>query len=163
MKKNLIIFRLYDRNYCEKGNPETLVVYLGEDNVIRYSLYGGWQDSGMGYAISSLQLKESLPMNPALFRNTEELRLRINAILRTVCGSHDVHSYEILNELKEKPKVKRTRKPSKPNQKLVDAVIEDLKESFAFGDYTVLEELLFFIPKDNLIQALPEELWEKFK
>jgi hypothetical protein len=162
MKKTLIIFRLYDRHYGDKGNPQTLGVYLGEDNVIRYSLYGGWQDSGMGYAISNLQLKESLPMSPALFRNTEELRLRINAILRTGCGSHDVYSYEILNELKEKPKVKRTKKV-KPNQKLVDAVIEDLKKSFAFGDYTVLEELLFFIPKENLVQALPEEEWKKFK
>ncbi len=162
MKKTLIIFRLYDSHYGDKGNPETLGVYLGEDNVIRYSLYTGWQDSGMGCAISNLQLKESLPMSPALFRTTLDLRLRISTILRTGCGSNDVYSYEILNELKEKPKVKRTRKP-KPNQKLVDAVIEDLKESFKFGDYTVLEELLFFIPKENLIQALPEEQWSKFK
>lgn len=162
MKKTLIIFRLYDSNYGEKGNPETLGVYLGEDNVIRYSLYGGWQDSGMGFAISNLQLRESLPMSPALFKNTEELRLRITAILRTGCGSNKVKSFEILNELRDKPKVKRTKKV-KPNQKLVDAVIEDLKKSFAFGDYTVLEELLFFIPKENLVQALPEEEWVKYK
>jgi hypothetical protein len=101
-------------------------------------------------------------MSPALYRTTLDLRLRISTILRTGCGSNDVYSYEILNELKEKPKVKRTRKP-KPNQELVDAVIEDLKKSFLVGDYTVLEELLFFIPKENLIQALPEEQWSKFK
>ena len=47
-------------------------------------------------------------------------------------------------------------------QKIVDAVIEDLKKSFETGDYTVLEELLFMIPKNNLIQALPEEDWHKF-
>ncbi len=163
MKKTLIIFRLYDRTYGDKGNPQTLGVYLGEDNVIRYSLYSGWQDSGMGCAISNLCLRESLPINPALYRNTNELRVRITAILHTGVGSNQVRTYEILNELKEKPKVKRTRKPSKPNQKLVDAVIEDLKKGFMHGDYTVLEELLFFIPKENLVQALPEEQWSKFK
>ena len=48
-------------------------------------------------------------------------------------------------------------------QRIVDAVIEDLKKSFAVGDYTVLEELLFFVKKKNLIQALPEEDWKMFK
>lgn len=47
-------------------------------------------------------------------------------------------------------------------EKLRDAVIEDLKESFAVGDYTVLDELLSFIPLPNLVQALPEEMWVKF-
>jgi len=44
-------------------------------------------------------------------------------------------------------------------QKLVDDVIEDLKESLVSGDFTVLDELLKFIPSKNLIQALPEEKW----
>lgn len=47
-------------------------------------------------------------------------------------------------------------------EKLVDAVVEDLKESFIYGDYTVLYELLMLIPTDNLIQALPEEKQSKF-
>jgi len=51
----------------------------------------------------------------------------------------------------------------KTKQELVDAVIDDLKKSFEHGDYTVLEELLFFIPKQNLIQALPEEDWKRFE
>ena len=53
--------------------------------------------------------------------------------------------------------------PIDSNQKLINAVIEDLKKSFEYGDYTVLDELLHFIPKENLIQALPEEKWEKYK
>lgn len=53
-------------------------------------------------------------------------------------------------------------KKEKVNQKLVDAVIEDMKKNFAVGDYTVLDELLKFIPKVNLLQALPEEDWSKF-
>lgn len=48
-------------------------------------------------------------------------------------------------------------------QQLIDAVIEDLKKGFEYGDYTVLDELLHFIPRKNLIQALPEEEWEKYK
>jgi hypothetical protein len=48
-------------------------------------------------------------------------------------------------------------------QALVDAVIDDLKENFRFGDYTVLDELLMMLNNVNLIQALPEEQWDKFK
>ncbi len=55
----------------------------------------------------------------------------------------------------------QTTKTTKQN--LVDAVIEDLKKGFAAGDYTVLDELLHFIPNDDLIHALPEEEWKKWK
>ena len=48
-------------------------------------------------------------------------------------------------------------------QEIVDAVIESLKKDFNLGDYTVLDELLSFIPIKNLIQALPEEEWPKYK
>jgi hypothetical protein len=48
-------------------------------------------------------------------------------------------------------------------QKLINAVIKDLKKGFALGDYTVLNELLGFIPDKNLLQALPEEQWKKHK
>lgn len=48
-------------------------------------------------------------------------------------------------------------------QKLVDDVIEDLKESLASGDFTVLDELLKFVPARNLIQALPEEKWNDYQ
>lgn len=47
-------------------------------------------------------------------------------------------------------------------QKLVDDVIDDLKESFNHGDYTVLDDLLKRIPSKNLIQALPEEKWKNY-
>lgn len=52
---------------------------------------------------------------------------------------------------------------SEEKQVLVDAVIEDLKKGFAVGDYTVLDELLGFVPTENLIESLPEEEWSKFK
>jgi hypothetical protein len=55
---------------------------------------------------------------------------------------------------------KNTQEENK--QKLVDDVIEDLKDSFKHGDYTVLDELLKFIPSKNLIQALPEEKWKNY-
>lgn len=48
-------------------------------------------------------------------------------------------------------------------QQLVDAVIEDLKKGFALGDYTVLDELLNKLQIKTLVQALPEEDWDKYK
>lgn len=47
-------------------------------------------------------------------------------------------------------------------QKLIDDVIDDLKESFNHGDYTVLDELLKKISSRDLIQALPEEMWKNY-
>jgi hypothetical protein len=51
---------------------------------------------------------------------------------------------------------------SNKKEKIKEAVIESLKKDFLFGDYTVLDELLNFIPTKNLIQSLPEEEWGKF-
>jgi hypothetical protein len=102
MKKTLIIYRLYDPTYGESGNSKTLSVYLNEDNTIGYSYYGGWQNSGMGFSISNMQLKKSLPINSYAFKNTKQLDSFIQEILRTGVGSCKVKTYEILNELKEK-------------------------------------------------------------
>ena len=109
MTKTLILFRLYDPSYTRGdnyGNKETLSVYLGSDNVIDYSLYGGWQNEGTPFAISNLQLKRTLPMNPAHFKNVRALELEVRDILKTGVGSHSVAKAEVLNELKDKPKVK---------------------------------------------------------
>jgi hypothetical protein len=48
-------------------------------------------------------------------------------------------------------------------QKLIDSVIEKLKQDFAEQDYTVLEELLNLIPVENLIESLPEDQWKEYK
>lgn len=48
-------------------------------------------------------------------------------------------------------------------QVVIDAVIEQLKDDFEKGDFTVLDELLSVIPINTLIQSLPEEQWSKFK
>lgn len=100
--KTLILFRLFDRSYGEQGNPKTLSVYLREDNTLGYSFYGGWQDSGMGFAISNLQLRESMPINPKPFKNTKALSQKIISILATGVGSRHIKTFEILNEIKEK-------------------------------------------------------------
>ena len=109
MKKTLIIFRMFDPSYSrngEFGNKESLRVSLGEDNVITYSLFGGWQDSGTPFAISNLQLQRSLPLSPAPFRNVLALKVVVQSILRTGVGSHEVNKAEVLNELKTKPVIK---------------------------------------------------------
>lgn len=51
---------------------------------------------------------------------------------------------------------------SEEKQVVIDAVIEQLKKDFENGDYTVLDELLGFIPINTLIQSLPEEEWSKY-
>lgn len=48
-------------------------------------------------------------------------------------------------------------------QLLIDRVIERIKEDIASGDVTALDELLTFVPKENLIAFLPEEEWEQFE
>jgi hypothetical protein len=70
--------------------------------------------------------------------------------------------------LKENPDYKE--KPVAPvmpvevvEQKLVDEVIENIKKDIAMGDYTVLDELLHFIPRKNLIQSLSEERWKTYE
>lgn len=57
---------------------------------------------------------------------------------------------------------KAKSKQADTKQDLVDEVAEDLKRVIEAGDYTTLDELLKFVPTTNLIQALPEEVWEKF-
>ena len=43
-------------------------------------------------------------------------------------------------------------------QKLIDAVIEQIKEDVASGDLTAVDELLTFVPEKNLKGYLPEDL-----
>jgi hypothetical protein len=53
------------------------------------------------------------------------------------------------------------RKKSK--QKLIDRVIEQIKEDILIEDVTALDELLKFTPVENLIAYLPEEEWKDYK
>lgn len=102
--KLLILFRLHDLTYGFGGNKKTLSVFLREDNTLGYSFYGGWQDSGGGYSISNLQLKESLPTISKEFYSTEELVQYIKIVLKTGVGSKDIHAVEIVNEIKDMDK-----------------------------------------------------------
>jgi hypothetical protein len=43
------------------------------------------------------------------------------------------------------------------NQELIDAVIEEMKLQIADNDWTVIEELLTFVPTEQLRGFLPEE------
>jgi uncharacterized protein with PIN domain len=46
---------------------------------------------------------------------------------------------------------------------LIDRVIVEIQRDFAMGDLTALDELLSFIPRENLLGYLPEEEWEKYE
>ena len=100
MIKRLIIYRLFDSTYGPEGNSKTLSVILREDNTLGYSYYGGWQNGGMGFSIDNMQLKKSLPMGARNFKTTKKLHEEIVSILKTGCGSNEIHSYEILNNIK---------------------------------------------------------------
>lgn len=49
------------------------------------------------------------------------------------------------------------------NQLLIERVLEQIKSDLAMGDVEAIEELLSFVPKENLIAYLPEEEWEKYE
>jgi len=42
-------------------------------------------------------------------------------------------------------------------QDLIDGVIDQLRADIAWRDYTAIEELLKFVPRENLIAYLSEE------
>lgn len=46
---------------------------------------------------------------------------------------------------------------------LIERVLEQIKADLSMGDVTAIEELLSFVPKENLIGYLPEEEWERFE
>ena len=47
--------------------------------------------------------------------------------------------------------------------KLIERVIVEIQRDLAMDDLTSLEELLSFVPKENLIGYLPEEEWERYE
>jgi DNA-directed RNA polymerase subunit RPC12/RpoP len=49
------------------------------------------------------------------------------------------------------------------NQLLIERVLEQIKSDLAMGYVEAIEELLSFVPKENLIGFLPEEEWERFE
>ena len=99
MRKTLIVYRLHDSTYGPCGNSKTLWVSLREDNTISYSYFGGWQTSGMGFAIENMQLRKSLPIGIRNFKKVEDLHHEIVSVLATGCGSNEISSFEILNDL----------------------------------------------------------------
>jgi len=47
--------------------------------------------------------------------------------------------------------------------KLIDRVLVEIQRDFAMGDLTALDELLTFVPRENLLAYLPEEEWEQYE
>ena len=45
------------------------------------------------------------------------------------------------------------------NQKLIDAVIKQIRKDINTGDETAIEELISTLPHDRLVGFLPEEQW----
>jgi hypothetical protein len=98
MKKTLIIFRLFNQTYGPEGNPKTLSVCLNPDKTLSYAFYGGWQNSGSGFSISNLQMKESLPAGIRSFKTVEDLLTKVESCLESGLGSNKIKELEILND-----------------------------------------------------------------
>ena len=47
--------------------------------------------------------------------------------------------------------------------KLIERVVEQIMSDVSFKDVEAIEELLSFVPKENLIGYLPEEEWERYE
>lgn len=54
-------------------------------------------------------------------------------------------------------------KSPKDKQDLIETVMEQLKLDVHCGEVEAIEELLTFLPIENLIEYLPEEDWKQFK
>lgn len=46
---------------------------------------------------------------------------------------------------------------------LIERIVEQIKSDLALNDVEALEELLSFVPRENLIAYLPEEEWHRFE
>ena len=44
-------------------------------------------------------------------------------------------------------------------QKLIDAVVEQIRSDVKQGDLTAVEELIKTLPYDRMLQFLPEDQW----
>ena len=47
--------------------------------------------------------------------------------------------------------------------KLVSAVMKQMREDIQSGDTTCIFDLLYQVPADKLVNYLPEDQWEPFK
>ena len=45
------------------------------------------------------------------------------------------------------------------NQRLIDAVLQQIKKDIVSGDSTAIEELISTLPHDRLVGYLPEDQW----
>lgn len=50
-----------------------------------------------------------------------------------------------------------------PEEALISRALEHVKADVKAGDVSAVYELLRFIPRENLIEYLPEEEWSNFK
>lgn len=96
MKTSLLVFRLLDGF----ENKKSLYVGVDEDNSLSYSLIGGWQSSGTGFAISNMGMSYSLPLSIKGFDDVHDLGLEITLCIRSGCWS--VERCDAINDFPDK-------------------------------------------------------------
>lgn len=92
MKTSLLVFRLLDGF----KNKKSLYVSVGEDSSLSYSLIGGWQSSGSGFAISNMGMSHSFPLSIKDFDDVHDLGIEISLCIRS--GYYSISRWDALNE-----------------------------------------------------------------
>lgn len=92
MNTSLLVFRLLDGF----KNKKSLYVGVGEDNSLSYSLIGGWQSSGSGFAISNMGMSRSLPLSIKGFDDVHDLGPEISLCIRS--GYYFISRCDAINE-----------------------------------------------------------------
>jgi hypothetical protein len=91
----LVLFRIRGTAF-----RSTLTVLLCRDATLKYDYHLGWQPTGNGLSLSTLQLVKLLPVNGRQFDSTTLLVSYVREVLLTSQINSKVASVEIINEIK---------------------------------------------------------------
>lgn len=111
-----------------------------------------------------------------IFENLTDEHIKIiDLIIDLLIEDYNNNNYTYLRELlynideqfligclPEDSWLKNKKDRYKTKNAIIDLVIEELKDDFYNEDYTVLDELLGFIPENELKKSIPKEKWENY-
>lgn len=135
-----------DRYYLPKNKANELKLHNGDNIIIRL---GGLFNKLKGYVAETLPASDVFQIIKKF--TPEELLEKGNLNEELIRSKRMMGIVEGLNL------------PKRQTKDLIDRVIEEIKMSIQMGDIDALDELLQFIPKENLLNFLPEEEWNEYR
>lgn len=123
--------------------------------MVKHELYiGFWDESDNGYSNVYKISNEDVPADlegEALFDFVADHGEWVN----------EEKGWDVLENRKSHVSMEKGGEVGK--EKIVDAILDQMKRNVAFGDVTVEEELFMLLPKEKLIQSFSEDQWTKWK